>query len=111
MVFAFMLFVINCNAQEHLTCLRTDDVLYPSRQPPPRIKQGIPGKRGPRGEAGLTGSKGEKGEPGVPDVSEINMLRGKVNICLLENTKQLKFLHFQINCFNYSKSTILKQHR
>ena len=77
MAYVFMLFVINCNAQEHLTCLRTDDVLTSTRQPPSQIQQGIPGKRGPRGEAGLTGSKGAKGDPGVPDTSEIDMLRGK----------------------------------
>ena len=92
-VFAFLLFIINGYAQEHLTCLRTDDMLTPTRHSPPRIQQGIPGKRGPRGEAGLTGSKGEKGEPGVPDTSEINMLRGKPDI--------LTFSY--ILCFTFSQ--------
>ena len=49
-----------CGAQEHLTCLRTDNLITPS--PPPtneNIQQGRPGRRGPPGPIGL------KGEPGI----------------------------------------------
>ena len=74
------LLIFTCNAQEHLTCLRTDDVLTPTQQPLSRDQQGPPGKRGPRGEVGTAGPKGMKGEPGVPDNSEINSLRGKFSL-------------------------------
>ena len=103
----FYLFVFNlilniCNAQEHLTCIRTND--------PTCIKQGPPGERGPiglkgdtgskgdtglkgdtgsKGDTGLkgdtgskgdAGSKGNKGDRGVPDQTSINTLRGEVSI-------------------------------
>ena len=66
-----------CNAQEHLTCLRTDDVINPPSQPNhSNTQQGRPGRRGPPGPKGEKGV-GLKGEPGIPDNSQINMLRGK----------------------------------
>ena len=68
-----------CNAQEHLTCLRTNDVLRPQPTVSTRIQQGPPGKRGPIGLKGDTGSKGNKGDPGIPDQTLINALRGEVS--------------------------------
>ena len=62
-------------AQEHLTCLRTEDVLTPSPPSNPRIHQGAPGKRGPMGLKGDDGLRGPKGEPGVPDNSSIETLK------------------------------------
>ena len=69
-----------CSAQEHLTCLRTDDVL--NRQSPQhsqRALQGSPGKRGPRGQVGSRGSPGQKGEPGIPDNQQIKLLRDQLD--------------------------------
>ena len=69
-----------CSAQEHLTCLRTDDVL--NRQSPQhsqRALQGSPGKRGPRGQVGSRGSPGQKGEPGIPDDQQIKLLRDQLD--------------------------------
>ena len=67
-----------CNAQEHLTCLRTDDVINPSPKPNrTNLPQGRPGRRGPPGPKGERGV-GLKGEPGIPDNSQVNMLRGKL---------------------------------
>ena len=69
-----------CSAQEHLTCLRTDDVL--SRQSPQhsqRALQGSPGKRGPRGQMGSRGSPGQKGEPGISDDQQIKLLRDQLD--------------------------------
>ena len=69
-----------CSAQEHLTCLRTDDVL--SRQSPQhsqRALQGSPGKRGPRGQVGSRGRPGRKGEPGIPDDQQIKLLRDQLD--------------------------------
>ena len=64
-----------CGAQQHLTCLRTDEIITPS---PPitddNVQQGRPGRRGPIGPVGL---QGLKGEPGIPDNSVIDELRGK----------------------------------
>ena len=73
-----LLFALLCTigaAQEHLTCLRTEDVLTPSPPPDPRIQQGAPGKRGPMGLKGDDGLRGPKGEPGVPDNSSIEALK------------------------------------
>ena len=70
-----------CNAQEHLTCLRTNDVLRPQPTVSTRIQQGPPGKRGP------IGLKGNKGDPGIPDQISINELRGEVS-------NQYKFFEF-----------------
>ena len=69
-----------CFAQEHLTCLRTDDVLNrQSQQHSQRALQGSPGKRGTRGQVGSRGSPGQKGEPGIPDDQQIKLLRDQLN--------------------------------
>ena len=69
-----------CSAQEHLTCLRTDDVLNrQSQQHPQRALQGSPGKRGPRGQMGSRGRPGQKGEPGIPDDQQIKLLRDQLD--------------------------------
>ena len=52
---AFCIIVLTavCSAQEHLTCLRTDDVLNrQNQQHSQRALQGSPGKRSPRGHVG-----------------------------------------------------------
>jgi len=64
-----------CSAQEHLTCLRTDDIISPSPPPTSNIQQGRPGRHGPPGQKGEKGMA-IKGEPGIPDNSQINLLRG-----------------------------------
>ena len=65
-----------CSAQEHLTCLRTNDVLnQQSPQTPQRAAQGPPGKRGAKGQVGSRGRPGQKGEPGIPDNHQIDLLR------------------------------------
>ena len=69
-----------CSAQEHLTCLRTDDIL--NRQSPQhsqRTLQGSPGKRGPRGQVGSRGSPGQKGEPGIPDNQQMKLLQDQLD--------------------------------
>ena len=69
---AFSFVLVYCGAQEHLTCLRTDNVIAPS--PPStndNAQQGRPGRRGP------VGLQGFKGEPGIPDNSLIDSLKGK----------------------------------
>ena len=79
-----------CSAQEHLTCLRTDDVL--NRQSPQhsqRALQGSPGKRGPRGQVGSRGSPGQKGEPGIPDNQQIKLLRDQLDF-LSQEVEALK---------------------
>ena len=86
-LFVFNLILNICNAQEHLTCLRTNDVLRPPPTVSTRIQQGPPGKRGPIGSKGDTGSKGNKGDPGITNQTSINELRGKVSI-------QYKFAEF-----------------
>ena len=69
-----------CSAQEHLTCLRTDDVLnQQSQQHSQRALQGSPGKQGPRGQVGSRGSPGQKGEPGIPDDQQIKLLRDQLD--------------------------------
>ena len=79
-LFIFDLILNICNAQEHLTCLRTNDVFRPQPTVSTRIQQGPPGKRGPIGLKGDTGTKGDKGNPGIPDQTSINPLRGEVLI-------------------------------
>ena len=67
-----------CFAQEHLTCMKTDQILTQSnRQPPLRRLQGPPGKLGPRGQTGPRGGKGSKGEPGTSGNQNIGMFRGE----------------------------------
>ena len=88
-----------CGAQQHLTCLRTDEILTPS---PPisndNVQQGRPGRRGPIGPVGL---QGLKGEPGIPDNSVIDELKGKkivysastlMQICRSKCGRKLKYL-------------------
>ena len=65
--------------QEHLTCLRTNDILRPQPTVSTRIQQGPPGKRGPMGLKGDIGSKGNKGDPGISDQTPINELRAEVS--------------------------------
>ena len=88
-----------CGAQQHLTCLRTDEIIAPS--PPIRdgnVQQGRPGRRGPIGPVGL---QGLKGEPGIPDNSVIDELKGKkivywastlMQICRSKCKRKLKYL-------------------
>ena len=68
-----------CCAQEHLTCLKTDDVFnQQSPQTPQRAVQGPPGKRGAKGQVGSRGNPGQKGEPGIPDNHQIDLLRDQL---------------------------------
>ena len=67
-----------CCAQEHLTCLRTNDVLIQqSPQTPQRAVQGPPGKRGAKGQVGSRGRPGQKGKPGIPDNHQIDLYLDK----------------------------------
>ena len=69
-----------CCAQEHLTCLRTDNVLtQPSPVASQRALQGSPGKRGPKGQVGSRGYPGQKGEPGTIDNRQIKSLRDQID--------------------------------
>ena len=70
-VLAISMALVTCDAQEHLTCFRTVDIIDPL----PAGIQGRPGRRGPRGEKGES-IVGMKGEPGIPDISLIETLRG-----------------------------------
>ena len=72
-VFCFIL--ATCGAQQHLTCLRTDEIISPSSpSTDDNVQQGRPGRRGPRGPVGV---QGLKGEPGIPDNSVIEKLKGE----------------------------------
>ena len=88
-----------CGAQQHLTCLRTDEIITPS---PPitddNVQQGRPGRRVPIGPVGL---QGLKGEPGIPDNSVSDELRGMkivdsastlMQICRSKYGRKLKHL-------------------
>ena len=80
LVVCIMVLTAVCSAQEHLTCLRTDDAL--NRQSPQhsqRALQGSPGKRGAKGQVGSRGSPGQKGEPGIPDDQQIKILRDQLD--------------------------------
>ena len=76
-LFAVSLAILLCTAHEHLTCLRTDDLINQPTSTAQTVTQGKPGKRGPRGLKGEPGV-GLKGEPGIPDNSLINSLRGNL---------------------------------
>ena len=76
-LFAVSLAMFLCAAEEHLTCLRTDDIINRPPSTGQTVTQGKPGKRGPRGLKGEPGV-GLKGEPGIPDNSLINSLRGNL---------------------------------
>jgi len=70
--------IIHCNAQDHLTCLRTDDVIKSAtRTATTNVQQGRPGRRGPQGQKGDS-VKGMKGEPAIPDHSLIESLRDNI---------------------------------
>ena len=72
--------VTACESQEHLTCLRTQDVLTQQNpQTSQQTVQGPPGKRGAKGQVGSSGIKGQKGEPGIPDNSQMNMIREQLH--------------------------------
>ena len=79
-VCATVLVAVCCAQQEHLTCLRTDDVLnQQSSQSSQQAIRGTPGKRGPKGEMGSRGDPGQKGEPGVVDTRQLNLFRNRLN--------------------------------
>jgi len=64
-IYVFYLFLFVCNAQEQLTCLRTDDFINSANpSSSPNLQRGYRGKQGP---------KGEKGEPGN-DANSISLL-------------------------------------
>jgi len=73
-LFTVILAMYTCNAQDVLTCLRTDDIINQQR-PLTTNTQGRPGRRGPPGLKGEPGV-GLKGEPGVPDNALINAVKG-----------------------------------
>ena len=75
-----------CCAQEHLTCLRTDDVLNQQQHPQThqRALQGPPGKRGAKGQIGSRGMPGQKGEPGIPDDQQIALLQEQYNSLFIQ---------------------------
>ena len=75
-----------CCAQEHLTCLRTDDVLNQQQHPQThqRALQGPPGKRGAKGQMGSRGMPGQKGEPGIPDDQQIALLQEQYNSLFIQ---------------------------
>ena len=80
LVVGIIVLIAVCCAQEHLTCLRTDDVwTQQSSQNPQRASQGSPGKRGAKGQPGSRGSQGQKGEPGTIDDHQMNLLRDQFN--------------------------------
>ena len=86
----FSCILIVCCAQEHLTCLRTDDILSQQRlQSTENVVQGIPGKRGAKGQDGSRGIKGQKGEPGITDDDHMKFFRNQLNI-LFEEIEALK---------------------
>ena len=90
LVVGIIVLVAVCCAQEHLTCLRTNDVwTQQSLQNPQRASQGFPGKRGPKGQPGSRGSQGQKGEPGIIDDHQMNLLRDQFN-SLLQEVETLK---------------------
>ena len=84
-VVCIVILIAVCCAQEHLTCLRTTNVLtQESPQTTQRALQGPPGKRGARGQVGSRGRPGQKGEPGIPDNRQINLLQDQFNSLLQE---------------------------
>ena len=80
LVVCIFVMVASCGSQEHLTCLRTDEVLtQQNSQTIQRTAQGPPGKRGAKGQVGSSGIKGQKGEPGIPDNPQMNMVRDQLH--------------------------------
>ena len=89
-IVCIVILIAVCCAQEHLTCLRTTNVLtQESPQISQRALQGPPGKRGAKGQVGSRGSPGQKGEPGIPDNRQINLLQDQFN-SLLQEVEVLK---------------------
>ena len=89
-VCAILLAAVCCAQQEHLTCLRTDDVLnQQSLQSSQQAIRGTPGKRGSKGEMGSRGDPGQKGEPGIVDDHQLNLLRNQLN-SFFQELKALK---------------------
>ena len=90
-----------CDAQQHLTCLRTDEIITPS---PPigdgNVQQGRPGRRGPIGPVGL---QGLKGEPGIPDNSVIDEFKGKKTVYWASTLMQICRSNCGRNLKNLSK--------
>ena len=80
-----------CCAQEHLTCLRVNDVLTQKSPETTQttLQQGYPGKRGPKGLEGERGYPGQKGEPGVCDDVQIHLLQDRIN-SLFQEMKAIK---------------------
>ena len=79
-VCAILLAAVCCAQQEHLTCLRTDDILNQQSSPSSQqTTRGTPGKRGPKGKMGSRGDPGQKGEPGIVDDHQLNLLRNRLN--------------------------------
>ena len=89
-VCATLLVAVCFAQQEHLTCLRTDDVLnQQSSQSSQQAIRGTPGKRGAKGEMGLRGNPGQKGQLGVVDNHQLNLFRNQLN-SLSQELKALK---------------------
>ena len=79
-----------CCAQEHLTCLRSDQAFtQQSPQTPQKALQGAPGKRGPKGEKGVRGIRGQKGEREIFSARQIDLLRDQLNT-LSEEVEAMK---------------------
>ena len=92
LVVCIFIMVAACGSQEHLTCLRTDEVLTQQNpQTIQRIVHGPSGKRGAKSQIDSSGIKGQKGEPGIPDNSQINMVRDQLNAL----TQELEILKNQ----------------
>ena len=80
LIVCILILVTACGSQEHLTCLRTDDILaQQNSQITQRTVQGPPGKRGAKGQLGSSGIKGQKGEPGIPDNPQMNIVRDQLH--------------------------------
>ena len=102
-VFVFLLTV--CCAQEHLTCLRTDEILAPQCSPTPsRLVQGPPGKRGPKGQEGSNGSKGQKGQEG-----SMGSKGQKGEIGTPDNYHQIKVLQKQLKSISQEMAALKNQ--
>ena len=81
-VYTILLAAVCCGQQEHLTCLRTDDVLA---------------------AMGSRGDPGQKGEPGVVDDHQLNLIRNQLNSFSqeLEALKNQSEKNQQNNQLNY----------
>ena len=103
-VCAILLAAVCCGQQEHLTCLRTDDVFnQQSSQSSQQTIRGTPGKRGSKGEMGSRGDPGQKGEPGFVDDHQLNLIRNQLNSFSqeLKALKNQSEKNQQINQLNY----------